>query len=467
MSALLTIRICAMDVNGKNVLVVGMAKSGIAAGRLLVKHGANVRITDSGDNPEMTAAGKKLEGFGILVETGRHSRDFMRGVDFIVLSPGVPGSCQVIGWAQEELIPVISEIELASRFTQTPIIAVTGTNGKTTTTSLIAHLLNENGLTSAACGNIGRPLSEVVVEIKDLAYIVCEVSSFQLERIVRFQPRISVFLNLTPDHLDRYVSMREYQAAKINLFQNQESTDWAVINENCAPLLKEVLEKRQINTICFNRDRSALSRLFMEDGVLFLDMHNKREAVCRRDEVKLFGDHNLENVFAGVAAAAICGVPVAGIAGALKTFKAVSHRLECIGTLNGVRFVNDSKGTNVDSVRVALKSFDPYIILIAGGRDKGGDFRPLRDLVKERVRELIVIGEAADKIAAQLADATLITRARTLDEAVARGSAGAKQGETVLLSPGCASFDMFRDYKHRGDEFRRAVSELKASSAQA
>lgn len=450
-----------MDVQGKNVLVVGLAKSGIAAARLLVKHGANVRVTDSGTKPEIAEEGEKLTQFGVQVETGTHSKEFLRGIDFIVISPGVPDSCPVIRWAREDLLPVISEIELASRFARAPIIAITGTNGKTTTTSLIAHILNENGIKSVACGNIGRPLSSVVVELKDLAYIVCEVSSFQLERIVRFQPHISVFINLTPDHLDRYPSMRAYQAAKMNIFQNQDDTDWAIANESCAGFLRETLEKRKINTIYFNKDRSGLARLFMEEGTLYINLHNRCETVCRRDEVKLFGDHNLENIFSGIAAAAICGVPTAGIAEALKSFKAVSHRLEYIDTVNGVRFVNDSKGTNVDSVLVALKSFDPRIVLIAGGRDKGGDFTPLRDLVRERVREVVVIGEAADKISAQLEGTTAITRAATLDEAMARGLAVAQAGETVLLSPGCASFDMFKNYEHRGDEFKRVVRELK------
>jgi len=453
-----------MDVQEKNVLVVGLAKSGIAASRLLVKHGANVRATDSGTGPEIAAAAEKLTQFGVRVETGAHSRDFLRGIDFIVISPGVPDRCPVIGWAREELLPVVSEIELAARFTRVPIIAITGTNGKTTTTSLIAHLLSENGKKAAACGNIGRPLSSVIVEMKDLAYIVCEVSSFQLERIVRFQPHISVFINLTPDHLDRYPSMREYQAAKMNIFQNQESTDWAIVNESCAGFLGEMLDRKQINTIYFNRDRSPRARLFMENGTLYINLHNRCEAVCRRDEVALFGDHNLENIFSGIAAAAVCGVPLPGIAEALKSFKAVSHRLEYIDSVNGVRFVNDSKGTNVDSVMVALKSFDPRIVLIAGGRDKGGDFSPLRDLVRERVREVIVIGEAAEKIAGQLDGTAAITRAGTLDEALARGLAAAQPGETVLLSPGCASFDMFRNYEHRGDEFRRVVGELKERS---
>lgn len=250
----------------------------------------------------------------------------------------------------------------------------------------------------------------------------------------------------------------------MNIFQNQEGTDWAIVNEGCAGFLQETIEKRKINTIYFNKDRSGLARLFMEEGTLYINLHNRCEAVCRREEVKLFGDHNLENIFSGIAAAAICGIPLTGIAEALRSFKAVSHRLEYVDTVNGVRFVNDSKGTNVDSVLVALKSFDPHIVLIAGGRDKGGDFTPLRDLVRERVREVVVIGEAADKIAGQLEGTTAITRAATLDEAMGRGLAVAQAGETVLLSPGCASFDMFKNYEHRGDEFKRVVGELKTRS---
>ncbi|HRZ87195.1 MAG TPA: UDP-N-acetylmuramoyl-L-alanine--D-glutamate ligase, partial [bacterium] len=398
------------------------------------------------------------------VETGAHTRQFAEGVDFMVVSPGVPDSCPVLGWARESLTPVISEIELASRFMDVPVIAVTGTNGKTTTTSLIAHILNENGIKAAACGNIGTPLSAIVVENRDIAYAVCEVSSFQLERIVAFKPFISVFLNLTPDHLDRYPSMKEYLDAKLCIFDNQGPREWAVVNYQYRELVSGIVERKKISGIYFNTVSEPLVNLFARDGVLYLNLHNREEAVCRRDEVRLFGEHNLENIFSGIAAGVICGVPLPGIASALRSFQAVPHRLEYVDAVAGVAFVNDSKGTNVDSVTVALKSFAGGIILIAGGRDKGGDFRPLRDLVAARVKAVIVIGEAADKIAEHLAGAAPVARAATLDEAVACGLRDGAAGDTVLLSPGCASFDMFRNYEHRGDEFRRIVRELKANN---
>jgi len=412
----------------KKVVVIGLARSGIAAAHLLQKAGAEVFVTDSSSNDKLKEPAKDLTRYGIKVELGGHTIDFIRDKDLVVISPGVSDKSQAIIWANEFKIPIISEIELAWQNCAAKVIAVTGTNGKTTVTSLIAEVLKASGKKSYALGNIGTPFSLEAGNLKPTDFVSLEVSSFQLERIVKFKPQVALILNLAPDHLDRYKNVSEYLSAKKRVFLNQDQNDYLVLNHD-DPALR------------------ALAKEARARVVFFSSQDNPR---------------NLNpNQLAVMAVARVLGIAENICGEVFRNFKGVEHRLEQVRVLKDIEFINDSKATNVDSAVWALRSTSRQAIMIAGGRDKNIDYGAISDLVKKKVKLLVLIGEAKEKIRSVLGGIVPIKEALTLDEAVNLSYAQAKGGDCVLLSPMCASFDMFENYEHRGRAFKEIVNKLK------
>jgi len=393
--------------------------------------------------------------------TGGHRAEDFSGADLIIISPGVPTGLDLVERARARGVPVWGEVELAYRLTEARFLGITGTNGKSTTTSLLGTMLEAAGFPVVVAGNIGTALCEVVPTLGPSHWVVAELSSFQLETIVTFRPRVAALLNLAPDHLDRYATLEDYYAAKARIFLNQTPEDCAVLNAD-DPATLELARGLRAQPRLFSRLRTVGDGAFVRDGRLVVRREGRTEAVCGVDEMRIRGVHNLENGLAAAAAASAVGAAAADIAAALRRYPGLPHRLELVAEVGGVRYVNDSKGTNVGAVVKSLAGYDDGVILIAGGKDKGGDFAPLRPLVATRVKTLLLLGQARDAIRDQLADACPMEEAPTLEAAVARAAEIAAPGDTVLLSPACASFDMFRDFEHRGEVFRQAVRDLAA-----
>jgi UDP-N-acetylmuramoylalanine--D-glutamate ligase len=450
-----------MEFRGKRVTVVGLARSGVAACKALADRGARVQGTDRLARETLRGDLAVLESRGVGLATGGHRAEDFLGADLIVISPGVPSDMDLLAQARARGIPVWAEVELASRLTPARFLGITGTNGKSTTTSLLGAMLEAAGFPAVVAGNIGTALCEVVTTLGPSHWVVAELSSFQLETIVAFRPHVAVLLNLAPDHLDRYANVADYYAAKARIFLNQTAEDFAVLNADDPPALEWARGLRS-QTHLFSRTRTVGDGAFVRDGRLVIRREGRTEAACGVAEIRIQGLHNLENSLAAAAAAAAIGVPAAAIGSALTRFPGLPHRLELVAEAGGVRYVNDSKGTNVGAVVKSLESYAGGVILIAGGKDKGGDFAPLRPLVKARVKTLLLLGQARDAMRAQLAGACPMEEVPTLDAAVRRAAEIATAGDTVLLSPACASFDMFRDFEHRGDVFREAVLALVA-----
>jgi UDP-N-acetylmuramoylalanine--D-glutamate ligase len=448
-----------MEFRGKRVTVVGLARSGVAACKVLAARGASVLGTDRSPRERLRGDLADLAARGVRLATGGHRSEDFTGADLIVISPGVPTDLDVVAQARAGGVPVWGEVELASRLTAARFLGITGTNGKSTTTSLLGAILEAAGFPVVVAGNIGTALCDVVPALGPSHWVVAELSSFQLETIVTFRPHVAVLLNLAPDHLDRYASLADYYAAKARIFANQTAEDFAVVNADDPPTLEWVRGIRP-QVRLFSRARTVGDGAFLRDGRLVVRRDGRAEAVCGVDEIRIQGLHNLENSLAAAAAAAAVGVPAPGIAAALRSFPGLPHRLEPVAELGGVRYVNDSKGTNVGAVVKSLEGYAGGVILIAGGKDKGGDFAPLRPLIATRVKTLLLLGQARSVIRAQLAGACPMEDVDTLEAAVQRGSEIAGPGDTVLLSPACASFDMFRDFEHRGEVFRQAVHNL-------
>jgi UDP-N-acetylmuramoylalanine--D-glutamate ligase len=448
-----------MGFAGKRVTVMGLARSGVAACKALAERGAVVRGSDLRPGEKLGADLADLGRRGVAVETGGHTPAAFLGADLIVISPGVETEHPLLVAARGRGIPVWGEVELASRLTHARFLAVTGTNGKSTTTSLAGAMLAAAGIPSVVAGNIGTALCEVVPGLSAEHWVVAEISSFQLETIVTFRPRIAVLLNLAPDHLDRYADVADYYRAKARIFMNQTPEDAAILNAE-EPLIPEYATGLRARPLLFSRVRTVGDGAFVRDGRVVVRREGRSAAVCPIAEIRILGVHNLENSLAAAAAAATVGATPEAIAAALRQFPGLPHRLEPVGERRGVRFINDSKGTNVGAVVKSLEGFARGVILIVGGKDKGGDFTPLRPLVESRVKRLLLLGQATDKIREQLRGACPMEEVATLEEAVRRGAEVAESGDTVLLSPACASFDMFRDFEHRGDEFRLVVQRL-------
>jgi len=445
-------------ISGSRVTVLGAGRSGMAVAKLLHNKGAEVFLSEKSRVDEKPDAVKFLEKISISSEFGGHTSRIFKA-DWFVVSPGVPLSSPVIEEAKRKKIPIFGELEVASWFCRSPIIGITGSNGKSTTTALLGEIFKKSGRPCIVAGNIGQPFSEYVEESHPDGIAVVEVSSFQLETIQNFHPAVAVFLNLTPDHLDRHGSMENYGRIKSQIFRNQTGSDYAVVNGQDSFVMKLVRNIRS-KRIIFGRESKSTMCGFVRDSVLTIRLDEKEEEILPVEELGIKGEHNVLNGLAAALAARMMDADIDSIRNSLHDFHGLPHRMEFVREIGGVRWVNDSKATNVDSVWYALGAFSSPIILIAGGRDKDSDFTSLRERIKEKVRRIILIGEAADKMEKAFKDLKPMLRASSLKEAVGKAHELAKAGDVVLLSPGCASFDMFRNFEDRGEQFKALIKEL-------
>lgn len=451
-----------MEVRGKRVLVIGIARSGIAVAKFLKEKGAEVILSDIKSRKEIGDIIDDLEKSGFSLVLGQHPSISKEEVAFIVVSPGVPLQIEPIKKAREEGIQVFSEIEIAYQYAKAPIVAITGTNGKTTTTSLVGELFKNNGFKTLVGGNIGNPLIAEIEDYLEKDVIVAEVSSFQLETIEDFLPKVSVILNITPDHLDRHGTIENYTEAKANIFLNQQDREFTILNFD-DPRVADLAKKTKASVIFFSRKHILEEGVYVNEGSIWSALKGKKQVICSVNEVKIPGSHNLENSLAAVAVGVAFGLSVEVIAKTLKTFPGVNHRLEFVAEVNGIRFINDSKGTNPDASIKALEAYVEPIVLIAGGRNKGSDFGEFATKIKEKVKELVLIGESAPEIksAAEKVGFGNIHSVTSYPEAVKKAYELANKGEVVLLSPACASWDMFNNYEERGDLFKQVVRDLR------
>jgi UDP-N-acetylmuramoylalanine--D-glutamate ligase len=436
--------------SGKNAAVLGAGLSGTAAALLLRDEGAEVTVLDSAEERRLLKSTiKNLRARGVRVVAGPEAEKDSANYDLVVLSPGIDPASPLARHFAAKKSDLIGELELGWRSTELPVVAITGTNGKTTTTELIAQMLNGCGQRTIACGNIGKPLCEVARAEDKYDVLTVEVSSFQLETIREFKPQVSIWLNFAPDHLDRYPSVAEYRAAKLRIFENQTGDDVAIVNA------AENLPKIKARRITFSAYSDNADFRFSDGAIMYRD-----EPVLRMSQTKLRGSHNIENIMAALGAGVGRGVALEQMVPPLCAYEPRPHRCEFVRDLGGVSFINDSKATNLDAVEKALLAQTHPVILIAGGKDKGFNFEPLRDLVAQKVRSVVLIGEMADRISTDWSSAVPCEKAESLAEAVDRSRAIAQPGEVVLFSPGTSSFDMFKSYVDRGDQFRALVHAL-------
>ncbi|MGD0986714.1 MAG: UDP-N-acetylmuramoyl-L-alanine--D-glutamate ligase [Candidatus Sulfotelmatobacter sp.] len=447
-----------MELKDKRVLVVGLGKSGVASALFLKARGARVTVSDTKSGDELRNEIPALLDHGIAVETGGHGERTFRGQDLIVVSPGVPIDAPLLAQARNLGEPVIGEIELAAQFLPGPIVAITGSNGKTTTTTLTGEILTAGGVPALVGGNIGTPAISLVEQAKPETVIVLEVSSFQLETIQQFRSKVAVVLNVTPDHLDRHKTFEIYVDAKARIFENQRGDDFAVLNED-DPTCVAMAARTRAQVFWFSRQKDVKQGAWVRDGNILFRNGSRQEEIMRVAEVPLKGSHNLENVLAAVCASALMGCAPEKIRQAVRDFKAVEHRLEFVATIRGVDYYNDSKATNVDATIKALESFPANIHLILGGKDKGSDYSVLNDLIKQRVKRVYTIGAAAEKIESQIKGVEVV-HAETLENALRKADAAAERGDVVLLAPACASFDQFKNYEQRGQVFKEIVRQI-------
>ncbi|MGA2099712.1 MAG: UDP-N-acetylmuramoyl-L-alanine--D-glutamate ligase [Candidatus Sulfotelmatobacter sp.] len=447
-----------MELNGKRVLVVGLGKSGVASALFLKKHGARVAVSDTKSGDELRNEIPVLLDNGITVETGGHGERTFRGQDLIVVSPGVPIDAPPLKQARSLGESVIGEIELAAQFLPGPVVAITGSNGKTTTTTLAGEIMTAAGFKTLVGGNIGTPAISLAERATPETVIVLEVSSFQLETIETFRPKVAVVLNVTPDHLDRHHTFEAYVDAKARLLENQQGSDFTVLNAD-DPNCVSMGTRTKAQVFWFSRHDEVQRGAWVRDAkILFRDAKGQRE-ILEVSEIPLKGAHNLENVLAAVCAGTLMGCAPDKIREAVRDFKAVEHRLEFVATIRGVDYYNDSKATNVDATIKALESFPANIHLILGGKDKGSDYTVLNDLLRQRVKRVYTIGAAAAKIESQIKGPEVV-HAETLENALRKASSAALPGDVVLLAPACASFDQFKSYEHRGKVFKEIVRSL-------
>lgn len=446
-------------ITGKRVAVIGLARSGLAVMKLLWEVGAELFGSDARPLTELGGGVKGLMAEGVDVEAGGHTDRVLEGTELVVVSPGVPLDIPILNRARGLGIPTVSEVEVAYWLCEAPVVAVTGSNGKTTVAALLGEIFKRDGKEVAVAGNIGVPLSSLVKEVPRDGIVVVEVSSFQLEGIVDFKPKVSVILNITPDHLDRHSGFEQYVLAKARIVKSQDRDDHAVLNAD-DPVIARVVEGVKAKVWGFSREKRLDQGAFVVDGEIMANISGQRERICGVAELGMRGPHNLSNALAAVCVALVFGVRSDSLREGLRRFSGMEHRLELVREVNGVKFVNDSKATNLDAVRCALQSFPEPMVLIAGGRDKGSDFTLLRRLVAERVKALVLMGEAADKIERAMDRVVRTSRVENMEEAVAKAFALAEEGDCVLLSPACASFDMFCDFEDRGRKFKEAVEKL-------
>lgn len=448
-----------MHVEGKKVLVIGAARSGIAAARFLAARGATVALNDRQPIEQWPVEAVELKAMGVGCLGGDAPAWLLDQIELVVLSPGVPSTIIPVRYAARAGAEVIGEVELAARFLRGRVAAITGTNGKTTTTTLLGEFLKDAGLPTQIGGNIGTPLVSLVDSSRDDGWTVIELSSFQLETVVEFHPTVAVALNVTPDHMDRYESVVDYAAAKHNIFRRQTAGDVAILNADNEVTLSWAAGLRA-HVVLFSTQRELEEGLFLRGRELVSRTGDGERVLATRDEMQLRGLHNIENVLAALAAGLACGAAPESMRETLRRFRPVEHRLEFVGEIAGVAFYNDSKATNVDAARKALEAFadDPgQVILILGGRSKNAPYAPLAPLIEKFVRRLVLIGEDAERIEQELGDYAPTERAADMPDAVAKATAAALAGDAVLLAPACSSYDMFDNYEHRGRAFKEAV----------
>lgn len=451
------------ELRGKRVLVVGLARTGVATALFCAARGAIVTGTDTRAESEVGDTVVQLQKAGVRIELGGHRENTFLEQDLIVPSPGVPGDAPLLQVARAGKVTIWSEIELADRFLNGLLIGITGSNGKTTTTSLIEHILRNAGFSTILAGNIGTPLISRVEQTDDKTITVVELSSFQLELIETFRPNISVFLNLSPDHLDRHHTFETYGAAKARIFENQTEADSAVLNAD-DPATTPYAPTRP-HVYWFSRGKRVAQGAFVRGDDIVFRHDGEEEAVLKLPDIPLAGAHNVENVLAAVAAARLAGAGAAAIAKGIRSFTGVEHRLEFVAEIGGVRYYNDSKATNVDATLKALDAFPGRILVILGGKDKGSDYTVLQKPLREKAILALLIGAASDKIEKQITGSVAIERAATLERAVETASHAARPGDVVLLAPACASFDQFQNYEHRGRVFKELVHQLERQAA--
>lgn len=448
------------SIAGKKVLVVGMARSGMAAARFLRTRGAWVTVSDTRGQSRLVPEIRTLQALGIGCEVGGHRLESLLEAEFIVVSPGVSLDQPLLREAARQGREILSEIELASRFLRGGVVGITGSNGKTTTTTLVGEILESAGFRVQVGGNIGVPLISLVESSASDSINVVELSSFQLEAVSSFRAHIGVILNITPDHMDRYPTLAAYASAKLNLLNNQASSDFAVLNREDR-LLRDLDQPSAAKRFWFSTRVPVDQGCCLQGDALVFSNRGRREQVVPVEDIRIKGRHNLENVAAAVTVARLLGASVRSIRETVARFRGVSHRLEWVREIRGVDFYNDSKATNPTSAQKALEAFEQRLILILGGRDKAGDFTVLSPQVSRRVKGLVLLGEASRKIESQLAGTAPVTRAASMEEAVRLAFGQADRGEVVLLAPACSSFDMFRDYEDRGNVFKEAVNRLR------
>ncbi len=443
----------------KKVSIIGAARSGVAAAKLVKKIGGIPFVSDFQKSSKLAESEKMLIENKIEYELGNHSERVFE-CDLMVVSPGVPSDSKVIKNALEKGIKVISEVELAFQNCKGKIVAITGTNGKTTTTSLCGHIFKAAGVNTYVAGNIGYAFSEAALDMQENDYAVLEISSFQLDFIEKFKPNIAVILNITPDHLNRYENKFEnYIKSKLRIYSNQDKGDFVILNKDDETLMNSLTEYKS-HSYYFSNKEPLLNGCYVSDSHIIFNEDGELTFSFPLKELPIKGEHNAANAMAAITAAKIFGFDNEKIKEGLRTFKGVEHRLEFVREINGVKYINDSKATNVDSVWYALRSFDQPIFLILGGQDKGNDYNKIKQLVIDKVKKVYVIGSSADTIYTFFHSIVKVELKPTLEDVVLAANKEAKENEIVLLSPACASFDMFDNYEHRGKVFKEAVNKL-------
>jgi UDP-N-acetylmuramoylalanine--D-glutamate ligase len=448
-----------MEIKGKKISIVGAARSGVGAAKLAKRLGGIPFVSDFSPEEKIKDSLNQLEKENINFEFGGHS-DRVYESALMIVSPGVPNDSQILKNARNKGIKMISEVEFAYHYCKGKIIAITGTNGKTTTTSLCGHVFNTCGYKTHIAGNIGLAFSEIVLDVKESEFVSLEVSSFQLDLIENFKPAAALILNITPDHLNRYDnSIDKYGESKQRIYKNQDKNDYLIVNKDSKPVIKYLTE-HDSKSIYFSLNEEQNDGCFYSDNEVIFRLTGKENFRCSRNEIKIRGEHNLSNAMSVICAAKVFNLDNAGIIKGLQTFESVEHRLEMVRQIDGVKFINDSKATNVDSVWYALKSFDEPILLILGGQDKGNDYEQIKELVLQKVKKIYAIGSSAEKIFNFFHHDVKVEIEKSLEAAVKSSSREAIKGDVVLLSPACASFDMFNNYEHRGKVFKETVNNL-------
>ncbi len=448
-----------IDLKGKKVSIIGAVRSGIGAAKLVKKVGGIPFVSDMAADSKIKDSVAMLKSENISFETEIHSEK-VYNCDLMVVSPGVPGDSAVVKFAKEKNIKMISEIELAYHYCNGKVIAITGTNGKTTTTSLCGYLFNQCGVKTYTAGNIGLAFSEIALDVKADEFVSLEVSSFQLDLIENFKPKIAMILNITPDHLNRYEnSIEKYAASKQRVYSNQDENDFLILNAD-SQTVSDYLQKHKSKDYFFSASKPQKDGCYVDKDKVVFAKDGKTTFSCDRNDIFIKGEHNLSNAMAVINAAKISGFENEKIIAALRSFQGVEHRLELVREINGVKFINDSKATNVDSVWYALRSFNNPIFLILGGQDKGNDYNQIKDLVEEKVKKIYAIGSSADKVFNFFHKLVKVEMKPSMEDVIMSAVKEAREGEIVLLSPACASFDMFNNYEHRGKVFKEAVNKL-------